>query len=291
MRAERYLVGLIGAGIAGSLTPLLHEREADRLGVRYLYQLMDLHDLGLRPEAIGDLISQAQRLGFTGLNVTHPCKQLAVGHLDELSPDAQVLGAVNTIVFRDGRRIGHNTDWSGFAASMTRGLPDARMSDVVLLGAGGAGTAVGYALLKKGAQRLTIVDVADGRAERLRDVLSAAAAPGQVVVAARPAGLGARLADADGLVNATAVGMTPDTRTPVPAELLHPKLWVTDIVYRPLQTPLLADARAVGCRTLDGSGMTVYQAVDALRLFTGRDPDAERMLQHMQRLIGGRSDD
>src|SRR5438874_8557742 len=117
---ERYLVGLVGSGIATSVTPALHEREADRLGFRYLYQLLDLDQLDLEPDAIGFLLAGARRLGFRGLNVTHPCKQVVLGHLDELSAEAATVRAVNTIVFEGGRAIGHNTDMFGFEQGFRR---------------------------------------------------------------------------------------------------------------------------------------------------------------------------
>src|SRR3954462_1521269 len=148
-----YLVGLVGTGIGPSLTPPLHEREADQLGVRYLYRRLDLDELGVPATAVGELLSAVRTTGYDGVNITHPCKQLVIEHLDELSPDAAALGAVNTVVFRDGRAIGHNTDWSGFARSFDRGLNDAALDRVVLLGAGGAGAAVAHALLTLGTQR------------------------------------------------------------------------------------------------------------------------------------------
>jgi shikimate dehydrogenase len=276
-------VGLIGSGIVGSLSPELHEREADELGLRYVYQILDLGELGLGPQDTGTLVAQARRLGFAGLNITHPCKQAVVGHLDELSDDAATLGAVNTVVFSVGRSIGYNTDWTGFAAAFARGLGGAPRNDVVVLGAGGAGSAVAYAMLSLGTRKLTVVDVETDRAERLAALLDPG---GRTIVADTPQNLKAHLADADGFVNATAVGMTPDLGMPLAPELVQPRLWVADVVYRPLETPLLAYARSVGCRTLDGGGMVAYQAAEAMRLITGVTPDAERMYEHMRRLTG-----
>ncbi|MEV6967096.1 shikimate dehydrogenase [Hamadaea sp. NPDC051192] len=283
----RYVVGLIGSGITGSLSPALHEREADELGLRYVYQILDLDVLGLGVQDTAMLVAEAKRLGFAGLNITHPCKQAIVSHLDELSEDAATLAAVNTVVFTGGRSIGYNTDWSGFAAGFSRNLGGAPRDDIVVLGAGGAGSAVAYALLRLGVCRLTVVDVDSGRAERLVEGLHPVMTDGQTIVTGSPQDLKARLADADGLVNATAVGMTPDPGTPLPPELLHPRLWVADVVYRPLETPLLAYARRIGCRTLDGGGMVTYQAAEALRLITGVTPDAERMYAHMRQLTSG----
>jgi shikimate dehydrogenase len=283
--SRSFLVGLVGSGIGPSLTPPMHEREADELGVRYLYRRFDLDVLQLPPEAIGDLLAAARLAGFDGLNVTHPCKQLVLRHLDELSPDAAALGAVNTVVFRDGRAIGHNTDWSGFARSFDRGLPDAALDDVVLLGAGGAGAAVAHALLTLGVGRLTVLDVDPERARSLATALTERFGADRAT-GGDLADLEQFLARADGLVHATPTGMAAHPGLPVPAAVLRPPLWVADVVYRPLETELVRTARAAGCRVLDGGGMAVFQAVDAFRLFTDLEPDAERVLAHFTSLVG-----
>ncbi|UXI81829.1 shikimate dehydrogenase, partial [Streptomyces vinaceusdrappus] len=168
MAKDSYLVGLIGSGIGPSLSPALHQREADRQGLRYLYRLIDVDTLGVPPEAVGDLLRAARDLGFDGLNITHPCKQLVIEHLDALAPQAEALGAVNTVVFDDtGRATGHNTDVTGFAASFARGLPDAPLERIVQLGAGGAGAAVAHATLALGAGQVTVVDALPERAAAL----------------------------------------------------------------------------------------------------------------------------
>ncbi|MCG5212851.1 shikimate dehydrogenase [Streptosporangium sp. KLBMP 9127] len=279
-----HLIGLIGAGVGPSLSPPLHEHEADCHGLRYQYRLIDIAELGLGAEAAGDLVRAARRFGYTGLNITHPCKQTVIEHLDELSPDAAMLGAVNTVVFDGDRAIGHNTDWTGFAESFARGLPDASTRQVVQLGAGGAGAAVAHALLTLGADRITLVDVQPDRAGSLAAELTARFGAGRAL-AATAGELAGLLPATDGLVNVTPTGMAAHPGLPLPAELLHPALWVADVVYRPLETELLRQARALGCRTLDGGGMVVFQAAHAFRLFTGREPDAERMLTHLTDLV------
>ncbi|WP_328751773.1 shikimate dehydrogenase [Streptomyces sp. NBC_00285] len=285
MAKDSYLVGLIGAGIGPSLSPALHEREADRQGLRYVYRLIDIDALGVRPEAVGELVRAARDLGFDGLNITHPCKQLVIGHLDALAPQAEALGAVNTVVFEDGRATGHNTDVTGFAASFARGLPDVPLERVVQLGAGGAGAAVAHATLTLGAGRVTVVDALADRAADLAAALNRAFGEGRAT-AATPDRLSRLLADADGIVHATPTGMAAHPGLPFPADLLRPALWVAEVVYRPLETELLRTARALGCATLDGGGMAVFQAADAFRLFTGREPDAARMLADITELAG-----
>ncbi|MER5939299.1 shikimate dehydrogenase [Streptomyces sp. NPDC001928] len=281
---DSYLVGLIGSGIGPSLSPALHEREADRQGLRYLYRLIDIDALGVPPEAVGDLLRAARDLGFDGLNITHPCKQLVIEHLDALAPQAEALGAVNTVVFTDGRAVGHNTDVTGFAASFARGLPDVPLERVVQLGAGGAGAAVAHAMLTLGAERVTVVDALGDRAAGLAGALNRHFGAGRAAVAA-PDQLAGLLGAADGIVHATPTGMAAHPGLPFAAQLLHPGLWVAEVVYRPLETELLRAARAVGCAALDGGGMAVFQAADAFRLFTGREPDTVRMLADMAGVV------
>jgi shikimate dehydrogenase len=280
-----YLVGLIGSGIGPSLSPALHEREAGRQGLRLVYRPIDIDTLGVPPEAVGDLLRAARDLGFDGLNITHPCKQLVIEHLDALAPQAEALGAVNTVVFEDGRTVGHNTDVTGFAASFARGLPDAPLERVVQLGAGGAGAAVAHATLTLGAERVTVVDALPERAAALAGSLNRAFGEGRAA-AAPPERRTELLAQADGIVHATPTGMAAHPGLPLPAELLHSGLWVAEVVYRPLETELLRTARSLGCATLDGGGMAAFQAADAFRLFTGREPDAARMLADLTELAG-----
>ena len=279
------LIGLIGSGIGRSLSPALHEQEARAQGLRCLCRVIDLDELGLRAADAPALLTAAGRLGFDGLNITHPAKQVVLDHIDELSPEAAALGAVNTVVFRDHRSTGHNTDGSGFARAFTRGLPGARLERVALLGAGGAGAAVAHAALGLGTGLLTVVDLDDARAAALAARLAARFGAHRVQSAA-PDRLADLLAEADGLIHATPTGMAGRPGLPLPAPLLHPRLWVADIVYVPLETDLLRAARAAGCRTLDGGGMAVFQAVDAFRLFTGHEADAARMLRHFRALAG-----
>lgn len=285
-----FLVGLVGTGIGPSLTPPLHEREADELGVRYLYRRLDLDALRRPATAIGEILAAARLAGYDGLNVTHPCKQLVIPHLDELSEDAAALGAVNTVVLRDGRAVGHNTDWSGFARAFDRGLPDAPLDSVVLLGAGGAGAAVAHALLTLGTARLTVLDVDAARSGTLAAALSGRFGTGRAT-GGTVKDVGAAVAAADGLVHATPTGMAAHPGLPLPPVLLRPGLWVADIVYRPLKTELVRTARDAGCRVLDGGGMAVFQAVDAFRLFTGIEPDPARMLAHFATLVASTGPD
>jgi len=283
-RQSSFLIGLIGSAIQASLTPAMHEREADENGLRYVYRLIDIEKLGIGVECLPEFLTAAERMGFAGVNVTHPCKQTVIPLLHELSDAARALGAVNTVVLSNGRRIGHNTDWWGFAESFRRGMPDVKRERVVQLGAGGAGAAVAHAALTLGVTQLMIVDTDRARAEHVAASLAERFGEGR---AAAPRDLAAALSEADGLINATPVGMANYPGLPLPAELLRPELWVADIVYFPLETDLLSHARLLGCRTLDGGGMAVFQAAEAFRLFTGVTPDAERMRRHFATMTNG----
>jgi shikimate dehydrogenase len=279
LRAPSFVVGLVGRGIQLSKTPAMHEREADELGLRYVYRLIDFDRLGLPDDDLGSILTAARRLGFAGLNVTHPFKQAVIAHLDGLSDDARALGAVNTVVFEGDRAIGHNTDWWGFAESFRRSMAGQSLESAILFGAGGAGVAVAHALLTLGIGRLTVVDTDPARAAALAGDLCARFGAGRA-----EAGSAADAAHSAGIVNATPVGMAKYPGLPLPAALIRPDHWVADIVYFPLETELLATARAKGCRILAGGGMAVFQAVGAFRLFTGAEPDPDRMRAHFDGL-------
>ncbi|MGE0056363.1 MAG: shikimate dehydrogenase [Dehalococcoidia bacterium] len=269
--ASDILVGLVGAGIQASRSPSLHTREAARLGLRYFYRLFDTDET---TAALPDILRHAEELGYAGLNITHPYKQQVIQYLDEVRDEAAVLGAVNTVVFREGKRLGYNTDWWGFAENLRLGLPGVRLETVTLLGAGGAGSAVAYALGHARVSQLLIYDPDQDRTVDLIDRLLRHFPETTLQPVSRLPGA---LSVSNGLVNASPIGMEGHAGTPVPVDFLRPELWVADVVYFPLETQLLHDARSRGCRTLDGGGMVVYQAAKCFELFSGVKPDADRM--------------
>lgn len=283
-RLKPLKAGLIGAGIQASLTPAMHMQEGAAQGFAYDYQLIDLNQRGLTPDSLPDLLREAERRGLNGLNITHPCKQLVIPHLDELSDEARALGAVNTVVLKNGRRYGHNTDWWGFAESFRRGLPDADLKSAVQIGAGGAGVATAYAILSLGLKNLTVFDLDPERAAHLAQALSALFPEAMIVASGN---LAVAMETASGLIHATPTGMAKYPGMPLAPELLSPRHWVAEIVYFPLETELLKTARLRGCRVLNGGGMAVFQAVGAFSLFTGREPDAYRMMRHFDNLSSG----
>jgi shikimate dehydrogenase len=275
-QAKGQLVGLFGNNIGRSRSPFLHQREADAQGLRLVYRLYDFAALGLGESDLDRMLEAARLMGFSGLNITYPFKQAIIPLLDQLSDNAALVGAVNTVSFRDGVMVGENTDSLGFAESLRRGLAGVEFGKVVQVGAGGAGAATSQALLAAGARELVLFDIDPERAASLAASLLQGH-DGRSIRVGRD--VAAELKSANGLVNATPIGMAGHPGTPVPIESLHEHLWVSDIVYFPLETSLLRAARAIGCRTLDGSFMVVFQAAAAFDVFTGVTADRDRMLR------------
>jgi len=271
------MAGLVGRGIEASRTPLMHVAEGARIGIAYDYRLIDFDRLALSDADLASVVAAARRAGYAGLNITHPFKERVIDCIDALAPEAAAIGAVNTVAFRNGVAVGHNTDLYGFAESFRRGMPAADLGSVVLIGAGGAGMAVARALIDLGVGDLAVADLDPVRAERLVSRLGV----GRVTSLDQ---IDLLMATATGLVNATPIGMAKYPGTPVDPALLRPGMWVADIVYFPPETELLAKAKAIGCRTLGGSGMAVFQAVKAFEIITGLQPDADSMAGHFRSL-------
>jgi shikimate dehydrogenase len=281
---KKLLLGLIGAGIQRSMSPALQEEEGRHHGLRVHYQLIDLDAAGAGNEALPGLIAAARLIGFAGLNITFPCKQAVMPLLDGLSEEARAIGAVNTVVREGARLIGHNTDGPGWQWGFRRALPDANLSRVVLIGAGGAGAACADAVLRLGARHLAVVDKDAARARELAARLGRNFGEGR---ASQDGDVARALDGASGLIHATPLGMARHPGMPLPEALLRPPLWVSEVVYVPLETELLKAARRAGCRTVDGGHMNVGQAVRGFKLFTGLEADPARMEAHFRRLAAG----
>ena len=266
---RRLLTGLLGAPIAHSASPAMHERAGKALGFRCHYQLIDVAGAGR--EELKVLLEGVRRLGFDGINVTFPYKEAVLDLLDELSPDAARIGAVNTVVVRDDSLIGYNTDMTGFARAVSPLVNASSHGAVAVIGAGGVGKAIAFALAGLGVTELRIFDSERAKAEHLAAQLDSY---GKIDVADSVADA---LRGVAGVVNGTPVGMLPSLGTPVPDALLHAGLWVADAVYSPLWTPLLAAARARGAAVMTGRELAIYQAADAFKLFTGVTPSTDEM--------------
>jgi shikimate dehydrogenase len=278
LSAKTFLTGLIGAPIAHSASPAMHEQAAHHLGVRCHYQLIEVAGAG--SAQLRGLLDDVRRRGFAGVNVTFPYKEAVVGLLDEVSPDAAAMGAVNSVVVRNNRLIGHNTDTTGFARAAAGIVADSEKGCVAVIGAGGVGKAIAFALLKLGIVELRIFDADRAKADRLALLLRP---HGRAVVVDS---IEAAVRGAIGAVNATPVGMLPSRESPLPEPLLHRGLWVADAVYFPLWTPLLMAAKAKGARVMTGRDFAIYQAADAFELFTGLAPSTAEMAKAFDRVMG-----
>ncbi len=274
---------LIGEKTSGSLTPKLHEREAKAQGFAYSYSRIDPCETHPDLQSVSDCLEWAEAHGLTGVNITYPFKNDAVAYVDELSPIAEKLASVNTVVLRDGRRIGHNTDYGGFSKALGEALQNQRKTTCVLFGAGGAASAVGLAALDAGVQKLTVIDPQQDRAQKLSDRLSALR-PGCTIAPSRLYSDDI-LVKANGVVNATPLGMGSDQRKAFDPAKLTLGTWVADIVYFPLETPLLQAAKSCGLPVMSGRGMALHQAAEAFQLITGRQANVARMSAHLSVLL------
>lgn len=273
--------GLIGRDILASRSPWLHEQEARALGLSLSYELFDFRARCLDEDALGPLLRRLSSEGYCGVNITHPFKQTVMPLLDAIDDEAALVGAVNTVAMRDGKLVGYNTDMAGFRDSFARELPGASLSRVMQLGAGGAGAAVAGALLSLGVPRLEIADVRRDRAEALVDRLRSRFEQAEVVATSNDAIV---TGDIVGVVNATPIGMSAHPGSPLDPGQLRPELWIVDIIYFPLETELLRQARAIGCRVSNGSGMVIAQAALAFEIMTGHAADQERMARSFHRM-------
>ena len=272
--------GLIGDGIGPSLTPDMHMIEGKALGLRYTYDRFDTSGL----ETLETALRRARTTGYAGLNITHPHKKAVVTHLDRLEGVASEIKTVNTVVFRDGQAIGWNTDYLGFKEALARNIGSVEGQVVHVVGAGGAGLAVVLALLDSGAARLAISDLNASSAESLIAdvrVIRPQASLERVDLHSIPDGVA-------GVVNCTPMGMADHPGTAVDPTRYSPSAWVADIVYFPLDTLLVQKARNAGMRVMDGSGMALWQAVEAFQLIAGHRPNASRMQDSLQRLLADR---
>ncbi len=280
--AQPFLLGLIGSPIMSSAAPAMHEAAAEALGLRAHYRLIDV--AGADASALRAMLDGVRLLGFSGVNVTFPYKEAVVPLLDALSPAAAAIGTVNTVVVRDGRLTGHNTDSTGFARAFGALLGPPGEAPVALIGAGGVGRAIAFALAELGARTLHIFDSDTAKADAL------AARLGQRASVRVCHDVAAALAGAGGVINGTPIGMLPNRDSPVPASLLRGNMFVADAVYTPLWTPLLQAARTAGCRVMTGRDLAIDQAVDAFRLFTGHEASRERIGAAFDAVIARRSE-
>lgn len=280
-KAQRLLLGLIGSPIAHSASPAMHEAAARAAGLEAHYHLIEVADASRTDLAV--MLEGICRLGFAGVNVTFPYKEAVVPLLNALSPEAEAMGAVNTVVVQDGQLTGHNTDASGFATAYRNLQRNDGDRPVAIIGAGGVGKAIAFALTSCGATRLRLFDLDRDKAAALARHLERRA---DIEIAGSVADA---VAGTAGIVNGTPLGMLPNRDLPVPAQLIDASQWVADAVYYPLWTPLLLAARKAGATVMSGRELAIYQALDAFRLFTGTEPSERAMSETFDRIMAERA--
>ena len=259
-KRRRVLLGLLGAPIKSSASPMMHETAARALGMHCHYQLIEI--AGANRTTLQRLLHSVREIGFAGINVTFPYKEAVIDLLDELTPAAKAMAAVNTVVIQEGKLVGSNTDASGFRRVIEPYLHAVTSGPVALIGAGGVGKAIAHALDSPACAGIRLFDRDPAKMTALASLGSAARITCCNTIEEAMDG-------AVGVINATPVGMSPDQRSPVPDRLLHPEMFVSDAVYTPLWTPLLLAAKAAGAATMTGRALAVAQAADAFKLFTG----------------------
>ena len=274
------LLGVIGYPVEHSSSPAMHNAALARTELDFAYL-----PFAVPPDRVAEVPVAMRTLGIRGLNVTVPHKVAVMEGLDEISEEARAIGAVNTIANRDGHLTGYNTDAEGVIASLRAdGGLDVLPEAVALLGAGGAARAILYALLQaKEVEEITLLNRTLEKAEALAADLD----PGSRRVRVATPGTGAAVREAGLLINATSVGMHPEPEaSPLPdPSVLHDRLTVLDIVYKPRRTRLLAQAEEAGAATVDGLGMLVHQGARAFEIWTGVPAPVEEMKQALLRQV------
>ena len=269
-------VGLIGKNILASKSPLLHQSEAKAQGIKLNYTLHDFSILNKTADDLNSFLQSAKSQHSSGFNITHPYKQSIIPFLDELSTDAKLVGAVNTVVITDAKIIGHNTDFTGFQQAFNEELANTTINKVLLLGAGGAGSAIATAMLKMGVENLIIFDTDLKRAQSLVEKVNKLTSSNKARAMTK---IDNEINSVDGIINTTPVGMSNHPGMPISTKLLRQDLWIADIIYFPIETEFLAEAKKLGCKTMNGGKMAVYQAANSFEIFTGLQANKERMLK------------
>ncbi len=257
------LLGLIGDNIGRSQSPLLHRLAGKLCGLDVVYKPLIPADMRLDFDTV---FEQCRAGGYRGINITYPYKEKVVAKLQVDDPHIAAIGACNTVLFGEAKPLGFNTDYSGFIAAYRGAFPKAAPGAVAMVGAGGVGRAIGFALGELGATSLRPFDRDPAKAEALAEALARAVPDMKVIIAQS---IEEAASGADGLINCTPLGMTGYPGSAIPKPIMSGRRWAFDAVYTPVDTEFLRSARASGLETLSGYELFLHQGVDAFRLFTG----------------------
>jgi len=280
-RAGAVRLALIGDNIAASRAPLLHTIAGRLCGLDVRYERLVPAELAMSFEA---LLAHCRATGYRGVNVTYPHKERAAVGLHIPDPTVRRIGAVNTILFEPDGEKGFNTDYTGFVAAYRSVFGKERPGVATIVGAGGVGRAIAFALFDLGAEEVRLVDVEPAKVAALAAALGVA---GRSTRVSACADMAAAAEGADGIVNCTPIGMVGHPGSAVPASMLAGRRWAFDAVYTPLETEFLRLARGCGVRVMTGFELFFHQGIDAFRLFTGRAVDARALRAELELEPGG----
>ena len=267
INAKTKITGIIGWPVEHSKSPLMHNAAFDALGLNYCYIAMPV-----QPERLKEAIEGIRALGFTGINVTIPHKQTVIQYLDEIDEEARFIGAVNTIKNEDGRLTGYNTDGRGFMESLREEGIDPSGKNIFVIGVGGAARAVCYYLCKS-ASKLYLHGRNMQKASSLMNDLKDISSNVSITETKK------NIQYADIIINATPLGMKEDDPMPFEPSMLRPDQIVCDLIY--WDTPLIKQARQIGCKAVNGLGMLLWQGVLAFKIWTGITPPVDLMREHL----------
>lgn len=271
--ASTKLTGIIGYPISHTLSPLMHNKAFSLLGLDYVYVVFPV-----LPTDLAQVVLALPALKIRGVNITIPYKQDVLAHLDEITPEAKRIGAVNTILVENGRTIGYNTDGKGFIKSLVEEGFNPAGKKILLLGAGGACRSVALSLAWAGADKISVAARSVTKAEAM---LNEASLEVETHCYALPDIQPKVLEEADLIVNTTPLGMAPhlDQMPAISLDYLHPEQWVCDLIYNPPETLFLKQAKLKGCKTINGIGMLVHQGAEAFTIWTSHSAPVEEMRQ------------
>ncbi|MEK6692287.1 MAG: shikimate dehydrogenase [Nitrospirota bacterium] len=271
------IIGIFGYPVEHTLSPYMHNAAFEAMGLDYCYI-----PFRVRPENLKTAINSIKALSLQGVNITIPHKEAIIPYLDELDREAELIGAVNTVLNKEKRLIGYNTDGRGFVRSLREdGRIDPRGKKIMIIGAGGAARAIAFTLAIEGAGKIFIKDIIEEKAKELSSAISNKISAEAIYIK----DLKDRIGDVDILINATPLGMKKEDPLPVLPELLSQGLIVYDIVYNPPETPLLKEAKKRGAKTLGGLGMLLYQGALSFKIWTGQEPPVDVMRKELENKI------
>jgi len=273
------LVGLLGNPLGHSLSPAMHNRAFEVLGLNFFYMPIEV-----TPENLEAVTRGISKMNFAGYNVTIPHKIRILEHLDHIDELARAIGAVNTVTIQGGVSTGHNTDGEGYVRSLeTEAGISVREKTLFVVGCGGAARAIAMTLAFRGAGKIFLCNRTEQKARDLAAEINAKAGPCCEAIRMEPSAMKSVIGQAHVLINATNIGMRPDEdRMPLDAGLIPEGIVVSDIVYNPLKTKLLQTGEDKGCPLVSGLGMLVYQGAVAFQMWTGAKPPVDEMFAQVR---------